>query len=400
MKKLFFMTLCLFQMVFVYFDDGTGIGRILQLFCSLVLFLLIPQKYELFRQKEFIHINNIVAIYALYLVVSSVIGTNIQLSEIKHLILIDGEELDYKRSSYIFAGLAGVNLISAILFMEYLNNTNKYIVFLNYFYKILFVYLLINDVLMLLKVNVFEGFTYFLGDKFIVSYYHILLLVVMCVVQLQRQYYVSRIKLGVFMVYAVFASIYTECTTALFGVVFVFCMMKFFRITSNLIYSKNLTLILWALCSVFFFVFGFFLQEDWVTEFLISIGEDPTLSGRTDIYAVLMDFIAVSPLTGYGYGNASRVLMFAQRLPDAQNGLLDIVLSQGIIGCAFFVYIYSWCLKRIQLYHIYSYMPIIVYLLMYIFLSMVEITTRTEFLVLAIMTIPFLDDSKIKRKIL
>lgn len=400
MKKLFFMTLCLFQMVFVYLDDGTGIGKILQLFCSLVLFLLIPQKYKLFRQKEFIHINIIVVIYTLYLVVSSVIGTNIQLSEIKHLILIDDNELNYKRSSYMLAVLAGVNLISAILFMEHLNNTKKYISFLNYFYKILFVYLLINDALMLLKVNVFEGFTYFLGDKFIVSYYHILLLVVMCVVQLQRKHYVSRIKLLLFMVYAVFASIYTACTTALFGVVFVFCMMKFFRITSKIIYSKNLTLTLWALCSVFFFVFGFFLQEDWVTEFLISIGEDPTLSGRTDIYAVLMDFIAVSPLTGYGYGNASRVLMFAQRLPDAQNGLLDIVLSQGIIGCTFFVYIYSWCLKRIQLYHIYSYMPIIVYLLMYIFLSMVEITTRTEFLVLAIMTIPFLDDSKIKRKIL
>lgn len=71
------------------------------------------------------------------------------------------------------------------------------------------------------------------------------------------------------------------------------------------------------------------------------VGRDPTFTGRTDIWALMLSLIAERPMLGYGVGAAwseespfrvlvQRELGFA--FVSAHNGLLDLALEAGFVG--------------------------------------------------------------------
>ena len=77
-------------------------------------------------------------------------------------------------------------------------------------------------------------------------------------------------------------------------------------------------------------------------ELVVSVlGRDLTLTGRTDIWIVLMDFISERPLLGYGYGafwdegsNPGNWVreMLEWDAPTAHNGWIEVTLALGLIG--------------------------------------------------------------------
>ena len=78
---------------------------------------------------------------------------------------------------------------------------------------------------------------------------------------------------------------------------------------------------------------------------LKALGKDPTLTGRTDIWAAVARRIAERPLTGYGYGAFWEKTSAPARIvrkeanwpvPSAHNGWLDLLLQVGWIGAALF----------------------------------------------------------------
>ena len=84
------------------------------------------------------------------------------------------------------------------------------------------------------------------------------------------------------------------------------------------------------------------VAPDWILEL---IGKDPTLTGRTEIWAFVTNDIWMKPLFGWGYfgfwhGNnpAAREISDAVRwtVPEAHNGLLELLLNLGIVGTALF----------------------------------------------------------------
>jgi exopolysaccharide production protein ExoQ len=81
---------------------------------------------------------------------------------------------------------------------------------------------------------------------------------------------------------------------------------------------------------------------------LEMIGKDPTLTGRTVIWSYVIPDIYQKPLLGWGYaafwspGNpaameiADAIHWFA---PEAHNGLLEILLTVGVVGAALFIFL-------------------------------------------------------------
>jgi exopolysaccharide production protein ExoQ len=79
--------------------------------------------------------------------------------------------------------------------------------------------------------------------------------------------------------------------------------------------------------------------------FLEMIGKDPTLTGRTEIWAYVIPDIWMKPLLGWGYfgfwypSNPAALEIFDAMgivLPHAHNGLLECLLNIGVIGTALF----------------------------------------------------------------
>ena len=82
---------------------------------------------------------------------------------------------------------------------------------------------------------------------------------------------------------------------------------------------------------------------------LIMIGKDPTLTGRTEIWSYVTKDIWAKPLLGWGYfgfwnlTNPAAVEISDSVhwvVPQAHNGLLELLLSLGLIGTGLFVLIF------------------------------------------------------------
>ena len=86
-----------------------------------------------------------------------------------------------------------------------------------------------------------------------------------------------------------------------------------------------------------------------------SLGRDPSLTGRTEIWALVWIMILDKPFLGYGYGAFWRGLegpsefiwrSFGMPLFYSHNGFLDLWLDVGLVGLVLFLAGFAVCFKR------------------------------------------------------
>jgi exopolysaccharide production protein ExoQ len=82
--------------------------------------------------------------------------------------------------------------------------------------------------------------------------------------------------------------------------------------------------------------------------FFEIIGKDPTLTHRTDIWAYIVPYMSERPVLGWGYAafwstQNPAAWAIADALhwyaPQAHNGALEILLSVGVVGLSFVIYV-------------------------------------------------------------
>lgn len=84
-----------------------------------------------------------------------------------------------------------------------------------------------------------------------------------------------------------------------------------------------------------------------VEKVLTLMGKDPSLTGRTPMWEVVLAAIAERPILGYGYSafwlpwdsspSAPVIRALQWETPNAHNGFLDLALQLGVVGLALFV---------------------------------------------------------------
>jgi exopolysaccharide production protein ExoQ len=86
-----------------------------------------------------------------------------------------------------------------------------------------------------------------------------------------------------------------------------------------------------------------------------SVGRDPTLTGRTEIWGLVWIMIMDKPILGYGYGAFWRGLegpsefvwrSFGMPLFYSHNGFLDVWLDVGVVGLLLFLAGLAICFKK------------------------------------------------------
>lgn len=86
-----------------------------------------------------------------------------------------------------------------------------------------------------------------------------------------------------------------------------------------------------------------------------SLGRDVTLSGRTELWSLVLDKVWERPWLGYGYsgfwrglqGESSYIwLMTGSEVPAADNGFLDLWLDLGLLGLIVFAFGFSLAFLR------------------------------------------------------
>jgi exopolysaccharide production protein ExoQ len=141
----------------------------------------------------------------------------------------------------------------------------------------------------------------------------------------------------VFLLSAAVLLLLSRSATSLVGCVIMVSIIPLWRVIRAGVKTRRLVyvLMLAAICTGIYFI--------WAGQELLFrvLGRDPTFTGRTDLWALVLPAIAKHPIVGYGYGafwsgtnNEVLNIHIASRwLPmGAHNGYLELCLAFGILG--------------------------------------------------------------------
>jgi len=203
--KIFIITLCICQALIVkwstaYFANYTIIQR-----SSMILGLIL-----LFPSMK-------ILVYKKYFKCNVIIGTTL-LSVLLSTYL--------NQYSYTYSIWVGVTFAMQILFLswycEYLDSRRLAVLGTKCLYVIVFMYCIISDVLMFADPHryFFEwgGHTdlFFVGDKFPLTYLHLLCVVLYCVLN-KNDFKKKRIEISLLIFWMFLVSCYSECSTMIIG---------------------------------------------------------------------------------------------------------------------------------------------------------------------------------------
>lgn len=272
------------------------------------------------------------------------------------------------------------SIIIFILYFEYLNKYKAGQIFIKYFFIFLFPFVIISD-LSALTYNT-DGIIYETGTKFDVCYLNIILLTVYIMKKGIYSINVKTDKLIKFLFVVLFViSIKTKCTTMIIGtLLFYYLLYRANKNINSLMYKPSFYLIgLFVFDILFIFIINWVLTIPIVQYIVVDVfNEDLTLTGRTGIYAKLAVVISESPLYGFGWDNSHVTSLMYNVGTNAQNGLLNMYIEIGILGCVFYLTMLSLLIKKSIHNRTISY-PVICFVYMMLFLSSVEITYSNYF---------------------
>lgn len=169
------------------------------------------------------------------------------------------------------------------------------------------------------------------------------------------------------------------CSTGIIGTFafFVFYIGK--KYLKKLLYKPSILILSIIMSSLFAIFVDIILSLPFFQSILVALGESPSLTGRTVIYANILDIILQRPLLGYGNANNSSYVFYYTGIGNAQNGLLADIVDWGFIGTILFIILITivtkMCINKEVGYYI------LCFIYMYIVTAMVEITMGGKFIV-------------------
>lgn len=383
MNDRYLKILCLlfFHTTFVYLDDGSGIGRVIQAICLGILMLLLFAKHKLKLYPQYKKINKYVVIYCVGLLLVSLYSKNWDIKALNQL-NFGAVKDSLKTSSYTLGIMISMSIFTAFVLVEYLSKINKTHILFEVFFKTLLFYIFISDIQFLIR-GAANDDDYLIGNKFQLSYMHIFCYVIY--ERISRENSESNKIQKWFLILLSFTiSIMTRCTTALMGMLAILLLFSFENRIGKIVYKAKIYFVVLSLEVLFIFFYDYVLDIPIIQKIIIDwLDEDLTLTGRTTIFETLSMFMFASPLFGFGVSNAHWILFYLFGYANAQNGVINLYLEEGLVGTILYFCVFLTILKFAKQSQIKNVsFPILTYILVFFFLGLVEITIDNKLLII------------------
>lgn len=223
--------------------------------------------------------------------------------------------------------------------------------------NIIFYLLLVIDILMLLICIATKGagipiheneyvisHHYFFGNKFVISYLNMLL------IALAYYKYESVLCILLFSVYGIVFCAAVQCSTGIIGILLMVILYVINVMTNkSLKYSYFVPILLIGMALIA--VYGTWIMRlPMIQSFAEGVlGESSDFSNRLNIYPRFIEWFLDKPLFGYGSGDVIGAIVWEQTgASNCQEGLFQIIFSNGLIGAVLFLFICFYSLRRIN----------------------------------------------------
>lgn len=339
------------------------------------MFLYFRNDISRYFSKRYRWLNLSVLAYAIICVISILLNADsisyYTTTQLRDGVMTTFEGVQSTKSTIYFS----LSTIVLLLFVERLTLENKVKLFIGYFWKMLFLlWIWVNvDAITHVVVNEKIG-GYIIGNKFHVCYYNLLT----CTLYYYRHMGLTKIKEKAALLFLVIVmltnSLHTQCSTMVAGTMAfflgVFILPKKYW---NKLSAPSLLVSLLVIVDLgFFFFTTWVLQFTIVQDFIVDVlHEDLTLTGRLGIFENISESFSTSMWLGFGNGNSGVVSMFYTGVQNPQNGLIEVFLNVGIVGCMAFLSWLYFAAKEITERDKYKY-PLVVYILTMIIISTIE----------------------------
>ncbi|HII4441206.1 TPA: O-antigen ligase family protein [Clostridium perfringens] len=345
-------------------------------------------KVNIFFNRKYKNVNIILTMYLFMVIISSFINrTNL-----------------YSRNVFLVSIIFAISILEVFLLFEYFFIIGKrQTLFKTLFYLIL-IYVAVTDIIMILfpALHIEKGMNYFVGNKFTVAYLHLQ----MIILYLEKCSFKKKMSLldKLLFVLLCFVTlsvcIYTKCST---GIVGLFLLLIFYYIEKNnisLLRSTKTIFIVLFISSSILLLFSGILKIGFIRYFIENIlHKDITLTGRLIIYNNINSIFSGHILLGYGLGSSFDIIMSTIHAPNTQNGILEVILEQGIISFILLMFLIYVVFRKIRKSKNCNYSLIMVYI--YTVFSSIEITIGKSFLIWIALSLlcQDLNDKNINRKL-
>lgn len=324
-------------------------------------------RFKIFIKKKYFKLNCIMMLFVLSIIITTLYNNKF-----------------YIERSFLVGIFHALSIMNVYLFFQYLNYTKKFNVGIDIFYKLTLIYIIINDFVMFMFPSMFTRYgNYFVGNKFNVTYLHILYFILYYQrnIRLIKYNNIKGIILLFNLIFVFVISIFTTCTT---GVMACFIIIVFMISTKGFkkVFLSNKMMIGVLLISDTILLVGSSILSNGFIQYLIVdiLNEDITLTGRMRIYGNITNIIKERIWSGYGYGNSYYVLMDKINAANSQNGILEVVINYGVIGTVLMIYLMYESMRNVT--NEYYKYPIVMLIYVYIILSAIEITLSSTLVAL------------------
>lgn len=252
--------------------------------------------------------------------------------------------------------------------------------FLNCFYGMSILYSLISLVFIVMRGGG-EGssVTYFVGNKFATSFLYIMMIILYSI---KHDKYIRKgiLHKTIFLIMAassLLISIWVRCSTAVVAS-FLICVIPFIPEKIKKVLSRPKVIIAAMIVSgIILFSIEKILNIPFVNHIVVDVlKRSATLTGRLTIYRRIWSIVQETPWLGHGYGNGivQRYIGYG----NAQNGMFQIALDYGMIGCIVLLFTVYKCVSR-RLEPKYQYLYVLAYAM--IITAIVEISFDSIFFI-------------------
>jgi O-antigen ligase len=288
-----------------------------------------------------------------------------------------------------------MQIFELFILLKYFGIRNSVEQVINTLYYFLGIYLIISDAIMILKPSlvIITG-NYLVGNKFIVSYLHLFLIVIFLIKSNYERNSIQkiRIKLVLFFIWTFSAAWYVQCATGMVGTAILLIILISPNIIKLIIKSPFIAISVLLISDFILFISNTLLSNKFVIYFVENIlGRDMGLSGRLFIYANVLKVIEQRPLWGFGYNQAYERLTELINAVNAQNAILNNVINYGIIGVTLLLITTFFIIYKLKNNN--QVFPLIAMLYVYFILSCVEITLENNFITLLAIMYVFVGQS-------
>lgn len=368
-KPVIFLIL-LFHVIFINFPYIDGYG-VIQYLLLVVVGVFLLTRFKVFKRNPFKKINSCMFLYLALVLLSGYMNRG----------------LNIERQVLMTAILFSVKVVEVFFMFELFAINGKQKQLISTLFILTAFYCVISDIVLLVKptLHIQEGMYYLIGNKFELSYLHLQMIVLY--LQMKKNMRIGIISRKIseniafisLSILSLFICLQIDCSTGVMGIVLLI-IFYYLNIDKKKIFGKPIIFLVVLLisCGVLLLFSNIITFEP--VRYLVEdvLHKDITLTGRMQIYSSLDTIFNGHLLFGYGLGSSFEVVMHIIGAPNTQNGLLEIILEQGIFSLALLMIliykVFKYESKSIES----NYLVLMIYL--YAVFASIEITLSLSFI--------------------